>query len=152
MQVQEKNGNVDGWRPTHTEVYEWLKEQPLGVLSTLNEAGAPQSATVAFSVTEFGDLLVGTSEGSRKSQNIDHDSRVAFTITDSERRITVQIEGVARKLAQVAFEMDYEAEHYKQRPESLPFKDEPGQCHIFITPQHVRFSDCRPKEWAITEY
>lgn len=152
MKIQEMSGGMEGFRPTRGQVNDWLKGQVLGVMSTLNETGAPTSATVAFSVTESGELLVGTSETSRKSQNVDGDERVAMTVTNPGERYTVQLEGTARKLAQAAFELDYAEEHYAQRPESLPFKDEPGQTHILITPTHLRFSDCNPHPWLLTEF
>lgn len=152
MKIQEKDSGTEGFRPTREQVNEWLREQVLCTLATLDETGAPTAATVAFSVTEAGELLIGTSEASRKSQNVDRDERVAVVVTDSEERITVQIEGTARKLAQKVFELSYAEEHYRQRPESLPFRDELGQTHILVTPSHVRFSDCRPHPWVFTEF
>lgn len=152
MQDQEKDNNVKGWQPTRNEVSDWLREQELCVFSTLDETGAPMSATTAFSVTTDGRLIVGTDEASRKSNNVDRDSRVAMTVTDPVRRVTVQLQGMAEKIPHDIFERDFEAEHYRLRPKSLPFKDEPGQCHILITPQHIKFSDVRPHPWVITEF
>lgn len=152
MTIQDKNGGVEAFRPTRDELNEWLKGQILCVLSTLDESGAPMGVTVAFSVTKGGELLIGTSETSRKSQNIDRDDRVAVTVTDSEERMTAQIQGIANKLPQDIFEHDYADEHYSQRPESLPFKDEPGQCHILIAPKHIRFSDVSVFPWVVTEF
>lgn len=143
---------TDGWQPTREEVDDWLRDQILCVLSTLDESGAPMSATVAFSVTRDGNLIVGTDEDSRKSHNIDRDDRVAMTVTDPERRITVQLQGTATKLTHADFESLYAKEHYRLRPNSLPFKDAPGQCHILIKPTHIKFSDVAAKPWAITEF
>lgn len=152
MKIQDKIGGVEAFRPTREELNEWLKGQVLCTLSTLDETSAPMGATVAFSVTKNGELLIGTSETSRKSQNVDRDERVAVTVTDSEERLTAQIQGTACKLSQDVFERDYADEHYSQRPESLPFKDETGQCHILITPKHIRFSDVHVYPWAVTEF
>ena len=152
MQTQDLNKKADGFRPTREQVSEWLREQELCVFSTLDKTGAPMSATVAFSVTVDGNLIVGTDEQSRKSQNIDRDSRVAMTITDPERRITVQLQGTAEKISHEEFEHRYEREHYRLRPKSLPFRDKPGQCHILVTPTHLRFSDVSVYPWAITEF
>ena len=152
MKIQEKDSGVEGFRPTREQVNEWLQGQVLCTLATLDETGTPSVATVAFSVSKLGELLIGTSEASRKSRNVNGDERVAAVVTDSEERITVQIEGTARKLAQKVFDLSYAEEHYRQRPESLPFRDEPGQTHILVTPFHLRFSDCRPHPWVITEF
>lgn len=152
MQEQQKDSRVKGWSPTRGELDDWLRAQELCVFSTLDATGAPMSATVAFSVTVDGGLIVGTNENSRKSKNIDHDGRVAMTITDPERRITVQLQGHAEKIPHDVFERVYEKEHYRLRPKSLPFKNEPGQCHILITPSHIKFSDVRPHPWVVTEF
>jgi pyridoxine/pyridoxamine 5'-phosphate oxidase len=152
MQTYDENSTAEAFRPTREQIYEFVRSQVLGVISTLDNDGAPMNATVAFSVTEDAKLIVGTSETSHKSQNIDGDSRVAVVITDVEKRYTLQVQGTARKVTQETFEAQYADEHYGQRPQSLPFKDKPGQCHILITPTHMRFSDCSTNPWAITEY
>lgn len=152
MKVQERDSGREGWSPTRDELNEWLRGQVLCTLSTLDRTGAPESATVAFSVTETGELLIGTSALSHKSQNVDRDERVAVVVTDSDERLTAQIQGSARKLAQKVFELSYADEHYRQRPESLPFKDEPGQCHILVTPSYAKFSDASVHPWLITEF
>lgn len=152
MKVQEKDGSTEGWRPTHDELNDWLRGQVLCTLATLDETGAPMGATVAFSVTDAGELLIGTSDASRKSHNIDRDERVAVVVTDADERKTAQIQGSARKIAQKVFELSYADEHYRQRPESLPFRDEPGQCHILITPNHIKFSDTGSYPWTVTEF
>lgn len=142
----------DAFRPTRNELSDFIVSQVIGVLSTLDSSGAPMSATVAFSVTETGKLLVGTSETSAKSQNIDRDPRVAVTMTDVGTRYTMQLQGRARKLDSREFAEQYAERHYRQRPESLPFKDKPGQCHILITPTRIKFSDCGVSPWAVTEF
>jgi general stress protein 26 len=151
MKTQEKIAG-EGWRPSREEVNQFIQDQVIGVVSTLDETGAPMSATVAFSVSKEGELLIGTSEASNKSKNVDRDPRVAVTITDAERRQTLQVQGMARKLSKVAFEADYAEEHYRQRPQSLPFKDDPGQCHIAITPTRMKFSDVSVFPWVVTQY
>jgi general stress protein 26 len=152
MKTYDPNTSGEGFRPTREQVSEFIKGQVLGVISTLDSNGAPMSATVAFSVTPDGELIVGTSETSHKSQNIDGDPRVAVTITDPAKRYTLQLQGKAQKVTEETFEAKYAEDHYGQRPQSLPFKDKPGQCHILITPAHMRFSDCSTNPWAITEF
>lgn len=152
MKTQDMSNKGSGFRPTRVQVNEWMREQVLCTLSTLDRTGAPNSATVAFSVTASGDYLIGTSSTSRKSQNIDTDERVAMTVTDADERLTVQLEGVAQKLSEDMFVKRYAEEHYRQRPESLPFRDEPGQCHIIVRPTHIRFSDVSVHPWVVTEF
>lgn len=151
MKTQEKISGP-GWHPSREEINQFAIDQVIGVFSTLDETGAPASATVAFSVSKAGEFIVGTSESSEKSANVDHDERVAITITDADARRTLQVKGRARKLAKAIFEADYAEEHYRQRPQSLPFKDEPGQCHIVVTPTRLKFSDVSVFPWAVTTY
>ena len=151
MKIQDMNNESEGWRPTRAELSDFLRDQPLCAFSSVNAEGNPQGATVAFSETQDGDFIVGTSESSRKAANIDTNPNVALTITDVERRYTVQLEGIARKLGAEAF-AGYADYHYEQLPASRPFKDAPGQVHILISPIHVRFSDCNPHPWVTTEY
>ncbi|MEP6710186.1 MAG: pyridoxamine 5'-phosphate oxidase family protein [Candidatus Saccharibacteria bacterium] len=151
MKTQDMDNNVAGWQPTRKELSEFLVEQPLCVVSTLDQSGAPQSATVAFSETKDGQFIIGTSETSRKSQNIDSDSRVAMNVTDSEKRYTVQLGGLARKLSSEEF-AGYADIHYDQLPASRPFKDQPGQVQILIQPTYIRFSDCSTYPWVLTEF
>lgn len=151
MKTEGKSEVSKGWRPTRAELSEFLLKQPVCVLSSLSEDGAPQSATVAFSETKDGQFIIGTSVTSRKSHNIDNDSRVALNVTDVEARHTVQMGGLARKLMPEEF-ADYEDFHYEQLPASRPFKDQPGQVHIIIQPNYIRFSDCSAYPWLLTEY
>jgi general stress protein 26 len=151
MKTQEKIDG-DGWRPSREEINQFIQDQVIGVISTLDETGAPASATVAFSVSLGGELIVGTKEDSEKSQNIDHNEHVAVTITNADTRHTLQVKGKARKLAKAVFEADYAKEHYRQRPQSLPFRDDPEQCHIAITPTRLKFSDVSVFPWVVTTY
>lgn len=152
MKTQDTGNKGNGFCPTRDQFNEWMRRQVLSTLSTLDHTGAPNSATVAFSVTDSGEYLIGTSESSRKSQNIDTDARVAMTVTDPDERMTVQLEAIAEKLSEDEFTEQYAEEHYRQRPESLPFRDEPGQCHILVKPTHIRFSDVHVYPWVITDF
>ncbi|HXH04910.1 MAG TPA: pyridoxamine 5'-phosphate oxidase family protein [Candidatus Nitrosotenuis sp.] len=151
MKIQDMTNTAPGWRPTQTEVVSWLADYPLGVVSTLNTSGHPQAATVAFSETAELELIIGTSEDSRKASNIESDDRVAFTVTDSEARYTFQYEGTARKLGKEAF-AHYADHHYEKLPASAPFRDVAGQCFYVLTPRWARFSDCSSYPWTLTEY
>ena len=151
MKIQDMNNKSEGWRPSRAELSDFLRAQPLCTLSTVDAVGQPQGATVAFSETQDGDFIVGTSDTSRKAANIDTNPHVAMTITDAERRYTVQLEGTARKLGAEAFAA-YADYHYDQLPASRPFRDAPGQVNILVSPTHIRFSDCNPHPWVLTDF
>ena len=151
MKIQDMNSKSEGWRPTRAELSEFLRAQPLCTFSSVDSEGKPQGATVAFSETVDGNFIIGTIELSRKSTNVDANPNVAMTITDMERRYTVQLEGTARKLRAEAFAA-YAEYHYEQLPASRPFKDAPGQINILVSSKYIRFSDCNPRPWAVTDF
>lgn len=139
------------FQPTRTELSQFLKDQPLCTVATINPEGVPNAATVAFSETVKGDFIIGTDTKSRKSVNIDTNPNVAMTITDVDKRYTVQLEGLAHKLSPQEFEL-YAEEHYRQLPNSRPYKDAPGQVSIMIKPTHIRFSDVSSYPWVVTDF
>ena len=150
MKTQDMTPGRQGWRPTSSELYEWLDRQILCTIASIGEGGYPNTATVAFSQTPELDLVIITDTSSRKAQNIRNNERVAMTITNEDERYTVQLEGRARELSWEEF-TNYSERHYRKLPFSLPFKDIPGQVPFVITPTHVRFSDVSVRPWEITE-
>lgn len=151
MKIQDMEARHEGWRPNEQEVADFLKTLPLCSLATLSPEGSPQVARVAFSVHEGLRLIVGTSLSSRKAWNVCHDERVALEATDAEKRYTVQYEGRARILGKEEFRQ-YANSHYEQLPASRPFRGKPDQCEILVTPTWIRFSDCSPNPWVLSEY
>ena len=151
MKSQDMHDTSTGWRPTEAEVADWLNTVPLGVLSTLGPEGQPQAATVAFSETNALELIIGTSETSRKAANIARDKRVSYTATEPEQRNTNQYEGTARKLTDEEM-YEYAERHFKKLPYSAPFRNVKGQCYFLLTPVWARFSDCNPYPWVTTVF
>lgn len=152
MQEFDPNNIREGWRPTSQELGEFLRGQTLCSIATIDAEGKPSIARVAFSVSEAGEFIIGTSEASRKAENIAANSAVALETTDENKRYTVQAEGLARAVEAEEFNEVYADEHYNQLPASRPFKDQPGQVHFVITPTWLRFSDCSVQPWQLTEY
>jgi hypothetical protein len=139
-----------GFSPSATQVRDFLHGFELCVVATLGKDGRPQTATVAFSENDALQLVIGTSVHSRKSDNLERDSRLAMTVTDPDQRYTVQYEGIARRLSSVEM-LSFHDQHYGKLPGSLPFKDLPDQAFFLITPTYVRFSDCSIHPWLLTE-
>ncbi len=136
---------------TKKEIFDFLQTQPLGVISSLDSSGQPQSATVAFSQTADLSIIIGTSKTSRKANNIVADKRTAFVATDIEKRYTVQLEATAKKLTPQEF-ATYEQAHFKKLPMSAPFKDIKGQCYFLLKPTSLKFTDCSQNPWQATTF
>jgi general stress protein 26 len=151
LTIQDMNKHQPGYELTRDELHDVLLYLPIGFIATQGAGGYPNIARVAFSVHEDLQLVVGTSAASRKAGNIALNPKVAFEAGSSEERYTVQLEGDARLLADDDFDEHYAAAHYDQLPASRPFRDQPGQVHIAITPVHMRFSDCMSQPWVLTD-
>lgn len=150
MKTQDMTQGRSGFKPTKSELYEWLDKQILCTISTIGRGGYPNSATVAFSQTEALEFIIITDTRSRKAANIRANSKVSLTITNEDERYTVQLEGEARELSWRDF-APYEKYHYEKLPFSLPFKDIPGQTPFLVMPTHLRFSDVSVRPWELTE-
>jgi pyridoxine/pyridoxamine 5'-phosphate oxidase len=138
------------WQPKAAEAARFMNDFPLCVLSTGNSAGWPIGSTVAFSARDDLELMFGTSRDSRKFANIELNPQVSVTVTDENRRLTVQYQGLARQLSAKEYAARREA-HYAKLPQSLPFEGSPGQAFFTITPVAVRMTDCNPTPWVVTE-
>jgi hypothetical protein len=151
MKIQDLSNRLPGWQPTITELADFLWSQPLGVLSTVGPNGEPEAAAVAFSENDRLELVFGTADASRKALNIAEDTRVAFTVTDPDKRYTVQLKGIAHRLTDEEFAERADV-HFAKLPASLPFRGLPGQAYFVVVPTFVKFSDCNPHPWEITEF
>lgn len=142
----------EGAKLTRQDLYEFLDSQVLCVITTQGIDGYPNSATVAFSSNDDLEFVIGTSVASRKASNIVRNSKVAMTITDADKRWTVQLEGDARQLTPEEFQEKYSEKHYSKLPFSLPFKDLPDQTNYVIVPVHLRLSDVSQKPWQTYDF
>jgi general stress protein 26 len=72
----------------------FMQKHRLGVLATVSESGAPESAVVGIAVSDQFEIIFDTLESTRKCRNLRRDSHISFVIGwDAE--ITVQCEGLA---------------------------------------------------------
>lgn len=81
--------------------------QPLGVISTINEAGKPQSASVYYIVDKALNIFFVTRSESRKYKNIQHDSNVSFVVTSEHPPKTIQLEGTAAEVVDANEQLTY---------------------------------------------
>jgi len=85
--------------------YQFIAQQKLGVVSTINSENKPESAVVGIAVSENLEIIFDTVKASRKYRNIIRDPHVAFVI-GWDNEITVQYEGIAEALATVMKQID----------------------------------------------
>ncbi|MEN9881133.1 MAG: hypothetical protein RLZZ308_316 [Candidatus Parcubacteria bacterium] len=79
----------------------------VGVLSTVNRDGNPESASMYYVYDDELAIYFVTREGSRKYNNIIHNPHVCFVVTRTSPAHTVQLEGVAHEVADAHEEQEF---------------------------------------------
>jgi general stress protein 26 len=115
----------------------FLKERPFCVLATVSAAARPEAAFVAYSSNTELEIIIGTSNNSRKYENIVKNKSAALVVADSDGE--VQYEGDV----DVISGQDYEALMAAGRFEKLAgfdkYRDDPTQVYLRIHPTWIRF-------------
>lgn len=140
----------EGFAPDKNELSEWLSKQMTCVVATNGENGYPNAATVAFSCDDQLEFFFVTHEATHKAGNIDRDSKVAITITNTDDRYTLQLEGNAQRLSWDEFAAQ-EPAHFKKLPFTLPFKDTPGYFPFRVIPTRLKFTDITVRPWRVSD-
>jgi PPOX class probable F420-dependent enzyme len=107
---------------TPAELYRFLREHRLAVISTTGPEASPQAAVIGIAVTEALDIIFDTSTTSRKYANLRADPRVALVI-GWDLGQTVQLEGTAEVLS------GRDREHW------------PDIAYVRVRPKWLRYSD-----------
>ena len=121
------------------EACAFVRRHKYGVVSTIHESGAPQSAVVGIAVTPLLEIVFDTLSTSRKFANIARDKRVSAVIGWDEER-TLQLEGVAD--VPDYGELDrVKAAYFEAWPDGRARAAWPGIAYVRIRPCWLRFSD-----------
>lgn len=122
------------------------------VVSSINQDGKPESATVAFTEDDRLRIVFGTSSLSRKSQNILQNKHISVVVTDLKSSQTVQLEGTAQILEANNPELEnYQALHFAKNPFSAKYKTDPTQCWVLIEPNWIRYTNISSFPWQVEE-
>lgn len=76
-------------------IYDFLKGQHVGVLSTVTPDGNPHGSVVYYVLDNAFRVHILTKTGTRKYDNIVHNHHVLFTVFEPKTQTVVQIAGVA---------------------------------------------------------
>jgi len=142
---------TEGFAPDKSELSNWLDKQMTCVLASNGENGYPNAATVAFSCNDQLEFFFVTHELTHKAGNINRDSKIAMTITNTEDRYTLQLEGDAQRLTWEEFAVSQEAPHFKKLPFTSGFKDTPGYFPFRVIPTRLRFTDITVRPWRVSD-
>ncbi|TAH33844.1 pyridoxamine 5'-phosphate oxidase family protein [Candidatus Saccharibacteria bacterium] len=82
-------------RDRQKRILGFLQEQHIGVLSTVTPDGNPHGAVVYYTIDDTFDIHILTKTGTRKYDNMVHNSHVTLTVCRSETQTTAQVTGIA---------------------------------------------------------
>ncbi len=120
------------------QILNFIKTQPLAVLSTMSPDGHLQSAVIGISENDDLSLIFGTFNNTRKFTNIKHNPQVAVVI--GWDKITVQYEGTATQLSEDELKAAKQT-HLVKLPSSVKFAELSHQAYFKIVPKWIRYTD-----------
>ena len=124
---------------TKQELFAFIQEHKLAVLSTVNSRGAPESALVGIAVTPELEIIFDTVKTSRKYANLTLNQSAAFVVgTTSER--TLQFEGEASELTGQT-RTRYKAIYFMTWPDGPTREHWPAISYFMVKPTWIRYSD-----------
>lgn len=80
---------------TKRRIYNFLRNHPIGVLSTVDEDGGPRATVIYFSVDEDFVITFVTKKETKKHQNLQHDTRSMLVTYEATDQVTAQVSGHA---------------------------------------------------------
>jgi nitroimidazol reductase NimA-like FMN-containing flavoprotein (pyridoxamine 5'-phosphate oxidase superfamily) len=119
------------------EMAAFMKEHFLCVLSTVNEQGRPEAAFVGYVSCRDHEIIIGTSNESRKFQNLQRNASVAIVIADQTGE--VQYEGKAEVITGSDYEALVADGHFGKLPGLDKYRDDPAQVYVRVRPTWIRF-------------
>lgn len=122
---------------TKDMMLEFMTARALCVISTVGSDSRPESAIVGFSHTEQLELIIGTSNKSRKYANLSQNQHVAVVIGDEGGE--VQYEGRAEILPNDQYRDMVEQAHIAKLPGAAEYRENPDQVYVKISPVWIRF-------------
>jgi len=122
-------------------LYQYISQHKLGVVSTTNSDGKPESALVGIAVSNNLEIIFDTVKSSRKYANILQNRRVSLVIGWDDET-TVQYEGEAEILGKDNAADNLRQLYYIAYPDGLERAETwPGLVHIKVEPKWIRYSN-----------
>ena len=122
-------------------VYQFINQQKLGVVSTVNLLNKPEAAVVGIAVSVNLEIIFDTIKTSRKYQNILHNPNVALAAGWDEE-VTVQYEGIAEILGTGSEADNLREVYFRAFPDGRERAETwPGLVHIKVSPKWIRYSN-----------
>jgi pyridoxine/pyridoxamine 5'-phosphate oxidase len=131
-------------------VQKFIQAHQLGVISTVDQDGKPESAVVGFSVSDEFNLIFGTFASSRKYANLQSNSNISFVIGWDMGK-TVQLDGLVEEITEPK-EIDKAIVAYLSKiPSAAKFLKREDERLFRIKPHWIRYTDLSVDPWDIIE-
>lgn len=131
-----------------TDIYEFLRSRDYCVLSTVDN-NKSQSAFMGFGISENLDFVFGTSNKSRKYNNILNNKSVSIVVGFTEGK-TIQCEGIVELLE--GEELDkYKNIYFTLRPSVKKYETLLDQVYFKVKLIWLRYTDVTKNPWDVTE-
>lgn len=116
---------------------DFMESRNLCVISTVDADAKPESAIVGYTRTSELELIIGTSNKSRKYANLLQNPHVAIVIGDETAE--VQYEGTLEILQEGQYKDMVEQSHIAKLPGAAEYREDPNQVYMKVTPSWIRF-------------
>ena len=124
---------------TLEEVFDIAKRKRFLVVSTVNEAGAPEAALMGFAVTPSNEIVFDTLASSRKAVNLARNAAAALVIGWDDN-VSLQIEGPARR--PVGDDLaSAKAAYFREWPDGRAREAWPDIAYVVVKPKWIRYSN-----------
>jgi len=118
-------------------ILQFIADYSLCVIATVGQNTKPESAIVGFSHTEQLELVIGTSNKSRKYANLLQNPQIAIVIGGEAGEI--QYEGTVEIIPNGHYRDMVEKAHIKKLPGAAEYRDDPDQVYLKVKPTWIRF-------------
>jgi hypothetical protein len=135
---------------TEADIYDFMAQCRLGVLSTICDTNTPQSALVGIAITPQLEIIFDTVKSSRKYPNLIAKPVCSFAIGWVGEQ-TVQYEGEAEELKTPELER-YQESYFKVWPDGRARMSWPGIVYFVARPKWIRYSDFDQSPPLICEF
>ncbi len=135
---------------TNADLFHFITQSKLGVLSSTGPSETPQSALVGFAATEDLEIIFDTVKSSRKYANLIARPACSFVFGWAGEQ-TVQYEGTAEELGGTELQR-YQQIYFRAWPDGPARLSWPGIVYFVVRPKWVRYSDFDQSPPLIQEF
>lgn len=134
--------------PEYQRVHDFLKDNPIGVLSTAGGAESVWGATIYYLTDDDLNIYFVVRTGTFKYKNLEAQPFAALTVADSTNQITVQLSGAVSRMPINKYMDIFFDKFAEMRPEGdfqwappIDKVHEGNYMPLQLTPTHMQYAD-----------